>query len=99
MPASADAYLTPEFIVNPVPQAGGSKEPKRAKTAETVLNILEGRIGVRRLAITTLTLVIKLPSGVAYCGVIWVFFRNGGKKFHRQISSRAIIRRILSMVA
>ena len=60
MPDFADAYLIPEFIVNPVPQSGGSKEPKRAKTAETVLNILEGQIGVRRLAITTLPLVINL---------------------------------------
>ena len=47
MPAFADAYLIPEFIVNPVPQSGASEKPKRAKTAETVLNILEGRIGVR----------------------------------------------------
>jgi hypothetical protein len=64
MPAFADAYLIPEFIVNPVPQSGGSKEPKRAKTAETVLNILEGRIGVRRLAVTTLPLVINPPKPI-----------------------------------
>jgi hypothetical protein len=81
MPAFSDAYLIPEFIVNPVPQSGASEKPNRAKTAETVLNILEGRIGVRRLAITTLMLVIKLRPASLIVASFGCFSETAAKRF------------------